>query len=968
MDLSNKKKSTQEIWNNSALAGVNSSYLEELYEIFLSAPEQLTDQWRTYFERMQNQDKTIIDVSHHAIKQEFIASFKQNPQQINKRSSNRVAAPQRSNYQITQPKSSSSEMQPDQVKVLQFINAYRFLGHQDANTNPFSNVVKNPVAELTMEYYDFNEQTLEQSFETGSLIGAKKLKLKEIIKILQATYSGSVGAEYMHLSNIKEKRWIQHYLETRQGKLSFKKKIKVELLKNLIAAEGLEQYLHTKYVGQKRFSLEGSESLIPLLKELIHRGGSEHHLEEIAIGMAHRGRINVLINIMGKTPSDLFMEFEGKSVNTLGTGDVKYHMGFSTDLETGNGPVHVALAFNPSHLEIIAPVVEGSVRARQDRRHDKDGRHVIPIVIHGDAAFAGQGVVMETFNMSQSRGYSTKGTIHIVVNNQIGFTTSKQEDARSTMYCTDVAKMVNAPIIHVNGDDPEAVIYTTQLALDYRMTFSKDIVIDMVCYRRHGHSEADEPMVTQPQMYKIIRNKTTTLSLYAHKLISKGILSESDFNQYKVDYRENLDKGNSMVAKYQYPDDVAYPYISDWSKYKKCDKNFPFDNDVETQVDETTLQYCYKRINNLPEGFELHRNVQKILASRDKMAEGLNPVDWGFAETMAYATLLNDGYSIRLSGQDSGRGTFFHRHAILHNQKDTSVHIPLRNLNTDDVTFLVSNSLLSEEAVLAFEYGYATTDPRTMVIWEAQFGDFANNAQVVIDQFISAGEQKWNRLCGLVMLLPHGFEGQGPEHSSARLERYLQLCAQHNMQVCVPSNASQIFHLLRRQMLLSCRRPLIIMSPKSLLRLPAAMSNLTKLSNGFFQTLIPDIRSNDVAKINRVIFCSGKIYYALNAAREKQNRTDIAILRIEQLYPFPTKQVENEMNRYLNVKKFVWCQEEPMNQGAWYSSQHHIRHAIGKSRYLEYAGRPLLAAPAVGNIKIHRDQEIKLIADAFGEL
>jgi len=525
--------------------------------------------------------------------------------------------------------------------------------------------------------------------------------------------------------------------------------------------------------------------------------------------------------------------------------------------------------------------------------------------------------------------------------------------------------MVNAPILHVNGDDPEAVLYISQLALDYRMTFSKDIVIDIVCYRRHGHSEADEPMVTQPQMYKTIRKMTTTLSLYATKLIADGVITENLFDQYKADYRESLDKGKSLVNKYKYDKDIAYPYISDWSEFKKCDSNFPFNSDIKTKVDKTILQYCYKRINNRPEGFELHSNVKKILAVRDKMANGETAVDWGFAETMAYATLLNDGYSIRLSGQDSGRGTFFHRHAILHNQKDTSVHIPLRNLNTKKVTFLVSNSLLSEEAVLAFEYGYATTDPKTMVIWEAQFGDFANNAQVVIDQFICAGEQKWNRLCGLVMLLPHGFEGQGPEHSSARLERYLQLCAQHNIQVCVPSNASQIFHLLRRQMLLRCRRPLIIMSPKSLLRLPAAMSALSKLSESEFQTVIPDVKAHNTDNITRVIFCSGKIYYALNEAREKQNRVDIAIIRIEQLYPFPTTQVEDEMNRYLNVTKFIWCQEEPMNQGAWYSSQHHIRHAIGKKKYLEYAGRPLLAAAAVGNINIHKEQEIRLIADAF---
>ncbi len=964
MDLSNKKKSLQEIWNNSVLTGVNASFLEALYEQFLANPTEVTPHWRTYFERLAPKNTAESDVSHHAIRQEFIEHFRQAPSTQHRTTPNVAFNSSMPERRIN---STVTFNQTDQIKVLQFINAYRFLGHQIANVNPLPTIEENSIDELTLEYYQFSNDVLDKIFETGSLVSAEKLTLRNILVILRSTYTGAVGAEYMHLSNIQEKRWIQQYLESRLGKLDCSSETKVELLKNLVAAEGLEQYLHTKYVGQKRFSLEGSESLIPLLNGLIKRGGVEHHIEEMAIGMAHRGRINVLINIMGKTPSDLFMEFEGKAINKLGTGDVKYHMGFSTDLNTGNGPVHVALAFNPSHLEIIAPVVEGSVRARQDRRKDKEGKHVIPIVIHGDAAFAGQGVVMETFNMSQSRGYSTKGTIHIVVNNQIGFTTSKQEDARSTMYCTDVAKMVSAPILHVNGDDPEAVLFTAQLALDYRMKFSKDIVIDMVCYRRHGHSEADEPMVTQPQMYKVIRDKTTTLTLYSEKLIAEKIITEQQYRQFKFDYRENLIKGNSVVNKYNYDSNVSYPYVSDWSRFKKCGINFPFDQAVVTQVDRTTLHDCYTRINNLPGGFELHRNVQKILVSRDSMSKGKMPMDWGFAETMAYATLLNDGFSVRLSGQDSGRGTFFHRHAILHNQKDTSVHIPLRNLNSDEVTFLVSNSPLSEEAVLAYEYGYATTDPKTLVIWEAQFGDFANNAQGVIDQFISAGEQKWNRLCGLVMLLPHGFEGQGPEHSSARLERYLQLCAQHNMQVCVPSNAAQIFHLLRRQMLMSCRRPLIIMSPKSLLRLPAAMSDISKLTDGEFETIIPEIEQHDVNTIKRVIFCSGKIYYALNKARKNQNRIDIAILRVEQLYPFPTKQVEKQIERYNNVNEYIWCQEEPMNQGAWYSSQHHLRHVIGKGKNLLYAGRPLLAAPAVGNINIHKQQELKLISDALGE-
>lgn len=944
MDSSVKKNMLEKIWQTSALAGGNAAYLEQLYEAYLNDKNSISEKWRAYFDEL-SQNLTQPDLSHEKIKESF------------RHLDWKIQAKQRKSTQEDHSKDAK------QVKVLQLINAHRFRGHQWADTNPFGQENRVAIPELTLEYYQLSKDDFNTVFNTGSLVGPDTATLSEILDIVQSTYRGCIGAEYMHITDTQEKRWIQNYLEGRQGKPPYSNEIKRDLLKQLIAAEGLEQYLHTKYVGQKRFSLEGGESLIPMLKGLIQRAGGKHAIMEMAIGMAHRGRLNVLVNIMGKTPEELFMEFEGKGEINAGTGDVKYHMGFSSDIETPGGAIHLSLAFNPSHLEIVGPVVEGSVRARQDRRKDKEGNKVIPVLIHGDAAFAGQGINMETFNMSQSRGYSTKGTIHIVINNQIGFTTSNQEDARSTLYCTDVAKMVNAPIFHVNGDSPESVLLVTQLALDYRMQFCKDVIIDLVCYRRHGHSEADEPMATQPVMYKNIKKMQTTRQVYANKLLKEKIITQHDTEELTRDYREALEAVHSVVPELIKADKKIYSYVADWSDYKGSYSLEP----VETKINTQTLVSLQKQLEILPESFELHSNVKKIIDSRKEMAKGEKPVDWGFAETMAYASLLKDGFNIRLSGQDSGRGTFFHRHAVLHNQKDRQTYVPLRNIKDSKNEFLVINSLLSEAAVLAFEYGYSTTEPKTMTIWEAQFGDFANNAQVVIDQFISAGEQKWNRLSGLVMLLPHGLEGQGPEHSSARLERYLQLSAQHNMQVCVPTNAAQIFHLLRRQMLMKCRRPLIVMTPKSLLRHPVASSEISDLTEGGFKMVIPEVDDINEDKVKRVILCSGKVFYDLLDKRRKDKRDDVAIIRIEQLYPFPDELTREQTHRYVNADKFIWCQEEPMNQGAWYSSQHHMRRAIGKrEHYLEYVGRPLLAAPAVGYMSLHKKQLEDLLNEAFG--
>ncbi|MDN5924993.1 MAG: 2-oxoglutarate dehydrogenase E1 component, partial [Xanthomonadales bacterium] len=697
--------------------------------------------------------------------------------------------------------------------------------------------------------------------------------------------------------------------------------------------------LHTKYVGQKRFSLEGAESLIVMLDDIVRRGGGDG-VRELVMGMAHRGRLNVLVNVLGKPPRELFEEFEGKTEDSndpAHSGDVKYHLGFSADVNTEGHSVHLALAFNPSHLEIVDPVVLGSVRARQTRHHDSEHEMVLPLLMHGDASFAGQGVIMELLNMSQARGFGVGGTLHIVINNQIGFTTSDRQDARSTLYCTDVAKMIAAPVLHVNGDDPEAVLQCTRLAFDFRRTFKRDIVIDLVCYRRHGHNEADEPAATQPLMYQTIKALPTTRAIYAKRLESAGVIAADDAAAMAEVYRKRLEAGTPVAEL----DTSAADTSIDWSRYLAGH----LDQKVKTGVARKNVTALAQKILNQPEGFVLQGRVEKIYATRRSMAKGDTPLDWGFAENMAYASLIEDGYGLRLVGQDSGRGTFFHRHAELHDQKTGDIYVPLAHLR-DDVPVAVVDSLLSEEAVLAYEYGYATADPQSLVLWEAQFGDFANGAQVVIDQFISSGEAKWARLCGMVLLLPHGYEGQGPEHSSARLERYLQLCALHNMQVCVPTTPAQMFHMLRRQMLRDCRKPLVVMSPKSLLRHKLAVSSLDDLANGYFHRVIGDQRGLTEKKVKRVVLCSGKVYFDLFEKAEADKLANVAIIRVEQLYPFPRDEVIAELANYAGAKDVVWCQEEPMNQGAWFQIRHHLQACIGPRHHLAYAGRSASPSPA----------------------
>ena len=935
----------QRMWDSAHLSGGNAAYVEELYELYLHDPNAVPEEWRTYFQKLPSDGNPATDVSHSTIRDHFVLLAK------NQRRAQPVSAG-----------SVSSEHEKKQVEVLRLVQAYRMRGHQAATLDPLGLWQRPAPADLSINHYGLTNADLDTIFRTGELyIGKEEATLREIFEALQQTYCRTIGAEFTHIVDSEQRKWFQQRLESVRGRPDFSTEVQSHLLERLTAAEGLEKYLGTKYPGTKRFGLEGGESLIPLLDEIIQRCGA-YGTKEIVIGMAHRGRLNVLVNTFGKNPRDLFDEFEGKKVEGLSSGDVKYHQGFSSNVMTAGGEVHLALAFNPSHLEIVSPVVEGSVRARQDRRQDVSGDSVLPISLHGDAAFAGQGVVMETFQMSQTRGYKTGGTIHLVINNQVGFTTSRPEDSRSTEYCTDVAKMIQAPIFHVNGDDPEAVLFVTQLAVDYRMQFKRDVVIDLVCYRRRGHNEADEPSGTQPLMYQQIAKQRTTRELYADSLIQSGRL-DLERVQAKIDeYSNALDNGQHVVKSL-----VKEPnkeLFVDWRPYL----GHAWTARHDTRIELKTLQDLASKLLELPEGLVLQRQVAKVLEDRQKMTAGAMPINWGYAENLAYATLLFEGHPVRITGQDVGRGTFSHRHAALHNQKDANTYLPLQNLYKGQPKFDLYDSFLSEEAVLAFEYGYSTTVPNALVIWEAQFGDFANGAQVVFDQFISSGEHKWGRLCGLTMLLPHGYEGQGPEHSSARLERYLQLCAEHNMQVCVPTTPAQIYHLLRRQVIRPLRKPLVVLTPKSLLRHPLAISTLEDLADGSFQTVIPEVDPIEPKKVERLVLCSGKVYYDLLAKRRTEGREDIAVVRIEQLYPFPEDDLTEVLAQYKNLKHIVWCQEEPMNQGAWYCSQHHMRRVASahkKALFLEYAGREASAAPACGYASLHAEQQEKLLQDAF---
>jgi 2-oxoglutarate dehydrogenase E1 component len=925
------------------LSGANATFVEELYETYLEDPQKVPVEWRQYFQNIaQSPGNARRDVAHGPVLAEFAA---------------RAKAPRVGSA----PGAASADAAAKQGAVSRMVQVYANRGHLVARIDPLEMMQRERPRVLDLAYFGLGDGDLDAEFYTGSKTEAipTRMKLRDIVAQLRFMYCETIGAEFAHVSSSEERLWLQQTYQERRLRHRFTAEEQKNILWQLTSAEVLERYLHTKYVGQKRFSLEGGDALIPMLDDLVQSGGCGG-VEEIIIGMAHRGRLNVLVNLLGKSPGVLFSEFEGNYdlSHLRGAGDVKYHKGFSSDLRTPAGNVHVALAFNPSHLEVVNPVVEGSVRARQERRGDTTGERVLPVVIHGDSAFGGQGVVMETLQLSQARGFYTGGTIHIVINNQVGFTTSDPRDTRSTLYCSDVAKMVEAPIFHVNGDDPEACVFVTRLALDYRARFRKDVVIDLVCYRRHGHNEADEPAATQPLMYQVVRKHPTTRQLYAQRLASATVISGDEADALVVQYREGLDSGKPLARAALGL--IGNKYTVDWSKHLAAD---PFEM-FEEILDIDHLKGIGARMVRVPSEITLHPRVAKIYEDRTRMVAGEQPLDWGAAETLAYATLVDQGYGVRLTGQDSGRGTFFHRHASLHDQNSDRVYVPLEHV-TRTPRFRVTDSVLSEEAVLGFEYGFSTTTPDTLVLWEAQFGDFANGAQVIIDQFISSGESKWGRLSGLTLLLPHGYEGQGAEHSSARLERFLQLCAEGNMQVCVPSTPAQVFHMLRRQMVRPLRKPLIVMTPKSLLRHKLAVSELSELSRGRFQTLIDEIDPLDPKAVKRVVFCSGKVYYDLLEQRRADDLKHVALVRIEQLYPFPADAYEAVLARYSNAHEIVWCQEEPQNQGAWYQIRHRLQEPLVDIDTLFYAGRQGAAAPAEGIYQMHVEGQQRLVRTAL---
>jgi 2-oxoglutarate dehydrogenase E1 component len=924
--------------DDSWLHAGNATFLEDLYQHYLNQPEHITESWRNVFDNQfaATQLEQVISNNDHTHQPTLPA-------------------------QRPLASSTPSKVSVDkQAAVLRLINTYRYQGHQIAHLDPLQAQPLPVVPELQLAYHRLTEDDLAHVFYTGSLYAPRYLPLHDIVQLVHDIYCRTVGCEYLHLTKHREQYWLQKRIESYRTRPELTAADRRWILTMLTAAEGLEHYLHARFAGQKRFSLEGAETLIPMLDELIQRAG-RHQAREVVIGMAHRGRLNVLVNIVGKPLQEVLAEFNEQAAwkAEQSAGDVKYHLGYATDLVTPGGLVHVVLGFNPSHLEIIDPVIEGSVRARQRRCGDRDGSQVIPVLIHGDSAFAGQGVVMETLQLSQTRGHSTGGTVHIIINNQIGFTTSNPLDTRSSLYCTDVAKMVQGPIFHVNGDDPEAAIFVTRLALDFRRQFKRDVFIDLVCYRRLGHNEADEPAVTQPVMYQKIRAHQTTRAQYAQHLIANNDIDQATVADLSAAYQQDA-LHHGVVNQRPVVCAVDRQYRVDWARYQHSQ----WDMAVATGVADATLSRLAKRLLDYPEALTLHARIEKLWAERTAMAEQRQPIDWGFAELLAYATLLDAGYPVRLTGQDSGRGTFFHRHARIYCQQSGQDYVPLQHLNAHQAPFVVIDSILSEEAVLGFEYGFATAEPQALTLWEAQFGDFANCAQVVIDQFITAAGVKWGLACGLVMLLPHGHEGQGAEHSSARLERYLQLCADHNMQVVNPTTPAQIFHVLRRQVLRPYRRPLIVLTPKSLLRHPAAVSTWMELSTG---TFLPILVTKQQAPelIQRVIFCSGKLYSELWQQCQQQELQHIAFIRIEQIYPFPTEALRACLQPYHAVKTWLWCQEEPANQGAWTFIQQSLCDCLPAGAVVHYCGRPISAVPASGYRRIHDQQQQQLITEAL---
>ena len=929
--------SMKELWESSHTSAGHSAYLESLYETYITDSSSLSNEWIEFFKNLPHHSTSNGEISHQNIVKEFKNISRKNTV-------------------------SKTSVDARQGKVIRLIQSYRNRGHLLASLDPLGLMERDKIDDLTIEFHGLSDNDLDEEFYTDTFIpNNEKMKLKDILQSLKEIYCGNIGLECNHIMESEERRWFQRKFEKKLQDYSFNKKERLNIYERLNSAEGLAKYLSAKYPGMKRFGIDGSESLVPLVENVIQNFGSMG-ANQICFGMAHRGRLNLLVNVLGKLPSELFSAFdEDFELDGASTGDVKYHLGFSSNFETSGGEVHVSLFNNPSHLEIVDPVVIGSVRARQDRIGDFDRSKVVPVLLHGDASFSGQGVVMESLQMSQTRGFNVGGTVHIIVNNQIGFTTSNKLDSRSTDYSSDVAKIIQAPVIHVNGDDPEMVINAAKIACKYRNKFKKDIVIDLFCYRRRGHNEADDPSATQPKMYNKISKHPSVLSQYEEDLLSNGVLTADKANKIKKEYRKSLESGKTVAKNLAVkPNDKLW---FDWQPYIDIEW-WP---KVDTSFDKKSFASLGADICKVPETFNLGKQASKIFKDRIDITKTKTMANWGYAEVMAYATLLSEGYPIRITGQDVRRGTFSHRHACVFDAETGNGYIPLAAIaEKNNTKFDIYDSLLSEEAVLAFEYGYSATWPSGLTIWEAQFGDFANGAQVVIDQFIVSAQHKWERLSGLVMLLPHGYEGQGPEHSSARIERFLQLCASENIQVCVPSTPSQIFHLLRRQAIRKMRTPLVVISPKSLLRNPSAVSSTKDLYEGIFSCVIDDNIKKE--KVKKVIMCSGKVFYDLYKEREENKIDDIALIRIEQLYPFPYDDLEEILTKYENVNEFIWCQEEPLNQGAWFSHRHRIQRVIDRidpKKEVSLVSRPAAAAPAVGLMKLHLQQQEDLVKEAL---
>ncbi len=962
----------------SFLHGTNSAYIEEMYEKYSNDPGSIPETWKSYFEALkENNDLIKKDTQGASWQPKKIKDITNGDlDQYEKYIPEGLSLKIQKKIQEEQPNSSPVEVEKatkDSVRAIMMIRAYRVRGHLNADLDPLGLIKRLDSSELRPENYGFSERDMDKKIFIDEVLGLKYATLREILQILNSTYCSKIGFEFMHMTNPEEKNWLQQRIENKDRE-PFTEHGKKMILNRLIEAEGFEKYLAKKYVGTKRFGLDGCESLIPAMEQIIKRGGALG-CKEVKIGMPHRGRLNILINVLMMSKKKIFKEFSGDPGPAIGgaSGDVKYHLGASKDREFDGHPVHVSLTANPSHLEAVNPVVLGQTRAKQYFHKDTNREKVIPVLIHGDAAFAGQGIVAECFAMSGLKGHNIGGTIHIIVNNQIGFTT-QPAFARSSPYPTDIAKVVEAPIFHVNGDDPEAVTYCAKIATEFRQQFKRDIVIDIFCYRRFGHNEGDEPMFTQPLMYKKIKEQPTTLSIYAEQLQRENILTEKEFEDEKNKYQSTLDQEFESSKSY-IPNEKDW-FLGTWSKFTS---EIGVDRRGKTGVEASKIKKLGEKLSTIPSDFNPHKTIQRIFDEKKKMFETGEGFDWSTAESLAFATLLTEGYPVRLVGQDSGRGTFSQRHSGINDQVTGDRYYPLKNLSNDQAPIEIIDSLLSEFGVLGFEYGYSLSDPDTLTLWEAQFGDFANGAQTIFDQFISSGEKKWSRASGLVMLLPHGYEGQGPEHSSARIERYLQSCAQENIQVVNITTPANYFHALRRQIHRSFRKPLIIFTPKSLLRHKRCVSEIGDFTskNSFHRVMsdraeYPEYNLIPLAKddkIQRVVLCSGKVYFDLVDEREKLKEDKCQIVRIEQLYPFPAKTLARHLGRFKNATKFVWCQEEPENMGAWSFIEKYIKWTLdyvnAKSQEIHYVGRNSSASTATGYMKKHLAQQQEIVTKAL---